>query len=89
MHISAVLARLINACTPLTTMIVALFVLRQGSFRPLIIAGLGIGLVGVAHCCVEMTVGNVDILCVDTHLSAPSYACPQWTARKRWEPMPD
>jgi drug/metabolite transporter (DMT)-like permease len=46
-HISAVLAGLLNACTPLTTMIVALFVLRQESFRPMIVAGLGIGLLGV------------------------------------------
>src|ERR1019366_9019016 len=42
-HISAVLAGLINACTPLTTLIVALFILRQESFRPMIIGGLGIG----------------------------------------------
>jgi drug/metabolite transporter (DMT)-like permease len=46
-HISAVLAGLINACTPLTTLIVALFILRQESFRPVIIEGLGIGLLGV------------------------------------------
>jgi drug/metabolite transporter (DMT)-like permease len=46
-HISAVLAGLINACTPLTTLIVALFILRHESFRPMIVAGLGIGLLGV------------------------------------------
>ena len=46
-HISAVLAGLINAGTPLTTLIVALFILRQESFRPVIVAGLGVGLLGV------------------------------------------
>lgn len=46
-RISAVLAGLINACTPLTTLIVALFILRQESFRPVVTAGLGIGLLGV------------------------------------------
>jgi drug/metabolite transporter (DMT)-like permease len=46
-HISAVLAGLINACTPLTTLIVVLFIVRQESFRPMIIAGLGIGLLGI------------------------------------------
>lgn len=46
-HISAVLAGLINACTPLTTLIVALFITRQESIRLEIIWGLVIGLVGV------------------------------------------
>ncbi|MHB8335143.1 MAG: DMT family transporter [Acidimicrobiales bacterium] len=46
-HISAVLAGLINACTPLSTLIVALFILRQEPVRPAIIGGLVVGLVGV------------------------------------------
>lgn len=46
-HISAVLAGLINACTPLTTLIVALFILRQETFRPVIVGGLVLGLLGV------------------------------------------
>lgn len=46
-HISAVLAGLINACTPLATLVVSLFILRQESFRPIVVSGLGIGLVGV------------------------------------------
>ena len=54
-HLPAALAGLINACTPLSTMIVALFVLRQESSRPMIVAGLGIGLVGVL---VVIGVGN-------------------------------
>jgi drug/metabolite transporter (DMT)-like permease len=46
-HISAVLAGLINAFTPLTTLVVAIFILRQESFRPAIIGGLVVGLIGV------------------------------------------
>jgi drug/metabolite transporter (DMT)-like permease len=46
-HISAVLAGLINAFTPLTTVIVALFILRQEQFSSKIIGGLFIGMVGV------------------------------------------
>jgi drug/metabolite transporter (DMT)-like permease len=46
-HISAVLAGLINAFTPLATVIVALFILRQEQFSSKIIGGLVIGLVGV------------------------------------------
>jgi drug/metabolite transporter (DMT)-like permease len=46
-HISAVLAGLINAFTPLATVIVVLFVLRQEQFSPQIIGGLVIGLIGV------------------------------------------
>ena len=46
-HISAVLAGLINACTPLSTLIVALFILRQEPVRPTVMGGLAIGLVGV------------------------------------------
>ncbi|NNN01485.1 MAG: DMT family transporter [Acidimicrobiaceae bacterium] len=46
-HISAVLAGLINACTPLATLVVALFILRQESFRFVVIQGLVIGLLGV------------------------------------------
>lgn len=46
-HVSAVLAGLINACTPLSTLIVAVFIVRQEPVRPAIIAGLVVGLVGV------------------------------------------
>jgi drug/metabolite transporter (DMT)-like permease len=46
-HISAVLAGLINAFTPLTTVIVALFILRQEQFSSKIIGGLFIGMLGV------------------------------------------
>ncbi len=46
-HISAVLAGLINAGTPLATMIVALFILRQEPARPVTIGGLVLGLLGV------------------------------------------
>jgi drug/metabolite transporter (DMT)-like permease len=46
-HISAVLAGLINAFTPIATVIVAVFVLRQEQFSPKIIGGLAIGLLGV------------------------------------------
>ncbi len=47
-HISAVLAGLINACTPLATLIVALFILREESIRPEIVGGLVVGLIGVS-----------------------------------------
>ncbi len=46
-HISAVLAGLINAGTPLSTLIVALFILRQEPIRPVVVRGLAVGLVGV------------------------------------------
>ncbi len=46
-HVSAVLAGLINATTPLTTLIVVLFVLRYEQPRVTVVAGLGVGLVGV------------------------------------------
>ena len=46
-HVSSVLAGLINAFTPLATVIVVLFVLRQESPSVAILAGLGVGLVGV------------------------------------------
>ncbi len=46
-HISAVLAGLINACTPLSTLVVALFIVRQEPVRPAVIGGLLVGLVGV------------------------------------------
>jgi drug/metabolite transporter (DMT)-like permease len=46
-HISAVLAGLINACTPLATVIVALFILRQERFSSKVIGGLFVGLAGV------------------------------------------
>jgi len=46
-HISAVLAGLINAITPLATVIVTLFVLRQEAFNAMIVGGLAIGFVGV------------------------------------------
>jgi drug/metabolite transporter (DMT)-like permease len=46
-HISAVLAGLINAFTPLATVIVALFVLRQEQPNSKILGGLAIGLAGV------------------------------------------
>ncbi len=46
-RISAVLAGLLNSCTPLATLIVALVVMRSESFRPVIMAGLGTGLLGV------------------------------------------
>ena len=46
-HVSAVLAGLINAFTPLATLIVVLFVLRQEQPNPTVLAGLGVGLVGV------------------------------------------
>lgn len=46
-HVSAVLAGLINAFTPLATLIVVLFVLRQEALSAEIVEGLVIGLVGV------------------------------------------
>jgi drug/metabolite transporter (DMT)-like permease len=46
-HISAVLAGLINAFTPLATVVVALFILRQERFSANVVGGLAIGLVGV------------------------------------------
>jgi drug/metabolite transporter (DMT)-like permease len=46
-HVSAVLAGLINAFTPLATLIVVLFVLRQERPSERVLAGLGVGLVGV------------------------------------------
>jgi drug/metabolite transporter (DMT)-like permease len=46
-HISAVLAGLINAVTPIATVIVVVFVLRQEQPSAKIIGGLVIGLVGV------------------------------------------
>ena len=46
-HVSAVLAGLINAFTPLATLIVVLFVWRQEPANPSIIAGLTLGLLGV------------------------------------------
>lgn len=46
-HVSAVLAGLINAFTPLATLIVVLFVLRQEHPSPTVLAGLGVGLIGV------------------------------------------
>lgn len=46
-HISAVLAGLINAVTPIATVIVAVFVLRQERPSPKVIGGLVIGLLGV------------------------------------------
>ena len=46
-HVSAVLAGLINAFTPLATLIVVLFVLRQEPPNAVILRGLALGLVGV------------------------------------------
>jgi drug/metabolite transporter (DMT)-like permease len=46
-HVSAVLAGLINAFTPLATLIVVLFILRQEAPSRQIVGGLGVGLVGV------------------------------------------
>ncbi len=46
-HVSAVLAGLINAFTPLATLIVVLFVLRQERASASVLAGLGVGLLGV------------------------------------------
>jgi drug/metabolite transporter (DMT)-like permease len=46
-HISAVLAGLINAGTPLATVIVAVFIWRQEQPNSKIIGGLAIGLIGV------------------------------------------
>lgn len=46
-HVSAVLAGLINAVTPLATLIVVLFVLRQETPSARVVSGLGLGLVGV------------------------------------------
>ena len=46
-HVSAVLAELINAFTPLATLIVVLFVLRQKTPSAAIRRGLVLGLVGV------------------------------------------
>lgn len=46
-RISAVLAGLLNSCTPLATLIVALFVLRKEPLRPFVMAGIGTGLLGV------------------------------------------
>ena len=46
-HISAVLAGLINAVTPLATVVVALFILHQEQPNPKIIGGLAVGMVGV------------------------------------------
>ncbi len=46
-HVSAVLAGLINAFTPLATLIVVLFVLRQEAPNPAVVRGLVLGLTGV------------------------------------------
>ncbi len=46
-HVSSVLAGLLNAFTPLATLIVVLFVLRQETPSVAILSGLGVGLVGV------------------------------------------
>ena len=46
-HISAVLAGLINAFTPLATVIVAVFILRQEPYSSTVIGGLVVGLIGV------------------------------------------
>ncbi len=46
-HVSAVLAGLINAFTPLATLIVVLFVVRQEAPSAQILRGLALGLVGV------------------------------------------
>ncbi|MDA8047060.1 MAG: DMT family transporter [Actinomycetota bacterium] len=46
-HISAVLAGIINALTPLATMLAALTIFRQQRPNPKIIAGLGVGFTGV------------------------------------------
>ena len=46
-HVSAVLAGLINAGTPLATLIVVLFVLRQETLNAALLRGLVLGLVGV------------------------------------------
>jgi len=46
-HVSAVLAGLINAFTPLATLIVVLFILRQEQVSTAITGGLAIGLAGV------------------------------------------
>jgi drug/metabolite transporter (DMT)-like permease len=46
-HVSAVLAGLINAFTPLATLIVVMFVLRQERPSPGVLMGLGVGLAGV------------------------------------------
>ncbi len=46
-HVSAVLAGLINATTPLATLIVVLFVLRQERASASVLTGLGVGLLGV------------------------------------------
>jgi drug/metabolite transporter (DMT)-like permease len=46
-HVSAVLAGLINAFTPLATLIVVLFILRQEVLSSEIVSGLVIGLAGV------------------------------------------
>lgn len=47
-HVSAVLAGLINAITPLATLIVVLFILRQERWNATIVRGLVLGLLGVA-----------------------------------------
>jgi drug/metabolite transporter (DMT)-like permease len=46
-HISAVLAGIINALTPLATLLAALTIFRQQRPNPRIIAGLAIGFAGV------------------------------------------
>ena len=46
-HVSAVLAGLINAFTPLATLIVVLFIMRQEEVNAAIARGLALGLVGV------------------------------------------
>jgi len=80
-----VLAGLINAFTPLATVIVAVFILRQEPYSSTVIGGLVVGLIGVVVVIGAWNGFGKSQLLALAHASLPSYVTASFLVRP-WPP---